>query len=96
MAIQPELLAFESLLESALADYQKETGINLVEHPLAIQLEHCDSVESITEALQERAQAFRKFRGGNHRVISLLKRTVQALHKLSGTTALVESIGLVC
>jgi hypothetical protein len=96
MATQPESLVIESLLQSALEVYEKETGIKLVEHPLATQLDGCDSVETITQALQERAQTFREFRGGNHKAIALLKRTVQALHKLSGTTALVESIGLVC
>jgi len=95
MATQLESTVFESLLQSALAEYEKETGIPLVENPLMAQLNHCDSVETITQALQKRAQAFREFRG-DHEVITLLKRTVQALHKLSGTASLVESIGLVC
>jgi hypothetical protein len=96
MATQPESPVFETLLQSALEKYEKETGIPLVEDPLMAQLNHCDSAETITQALQERAQAFREFRGGNHKAITLLKRTVQALHKLSGTGSLVESIGLVC
>jgi hypothetical protein len=96
MAIQPESTVFESLLQSALAKYEKETGIPLVDNPLMAQLNDCDSVETITQALQNRAQAFREFRGGNHEAIKFLKRTVQALYKLSGTASLVESIGLVC
>jgi hypothetical protein len=96
MATHPESTVFESLLQSALAKYEKETGIPLAENPLMAQLNHCDSVETITQALQKRAQAFREFRGGNHKAIALLKRTVEALHKLSGTASLAESIGLVC
>ena len=37
-----------------LEEYEKETGINLVEHPLAVQLESCNSIDSITDVLQER------------------------------------------
>jgi len=96
MATLPESPVFELLLQSALAKYEKETGKPLVENPLMAQLNRCDTVEAITQALQERAQAFREFRGGHHKAITLLNRTVQALHKLSGAASLVESIGLVC
>jgi len=92
-----ESFDFDALFQYALEEYEKETKINLARHPLALQLERCDSVESmITRTLQEQAKAFSEFRGSNHKVIKLLKNAVQALHKLSGTAALGASIGLVC
>lgn len=88
---------FESLFQSALEEYKKETNIDLVKHPLADQLERCDSVEAITQAVQEQAQAFRDFRGGNNKFITLLKNVVQAFYKISSSTMdLGDAIGLVC
>jgi hypothetical protein len=96
MASLSETRVLESLFQSALNEYEKHTGINLVRHPLAAQLEHCDDVESMTEVLQGQARAFLEFRRGNKRVLTLLKRTAEAFYKLSGTASLAESIGLVC
>ena len=89
-----DLSVFESLFQSALEEYEKQTGIDLAKHPFAAQLECCDSVESITQALQDRAEAFVKFRG-NSKVTTLIKNSVQILHKLSTTVAYGEIIGLV-
>jgi hypothetical protein len=93
---QPSSQSFQLLFQSALEEYRKKTGIEIVRHPLASQLEHCDDVEAITEVLQGQAQAFCEFRGSNKRLITSLKRTVQALHKLSGFAVLVKDIGIVC
>lgn|ERR1700730_14708498 len=96
MAALTRSSVFGSLFQSALEEYEKETGINLNQHPLAVRLDHCDSVESITAALQEQAQAFREFREGNRKIIMLLQNAVQALHKVSGMANLGESVGFVC
>lgn len=95
MCTLSESFDFDALFQYALEEYEKETKINLARHPLARQLERCDSVESITQALQQQAKEFSEFRGSNHKVIKLLKNAVQALHKLSGTAAFAGSIGLV-
>jgi hypothetical protein len=95
MARPSESSVFESLFQCALDEYEKETGINLVEHPLAAKLERCNDVESITQALQEEMQAFREYRGDKHAVMKFLKNAVQAIHNLSDIVALGESIGLV-
>jgi hypothetical protein len=89
-----DLSVLESLFQSALKEYEKQTGIDLAKHPFAAQLECCDSVESITQALQDQAETFLKFRG-NNKVATLLKNFVQILHKLSATVAHGETIGLV-
>ncbi|KAH9965156.1 hypothetical protein BJV74DRAFT_799613 [Russula compacta] len=85
---------FESLFQLALDEYENQTGINLLQHPLAIQLDRCNSVESITELFQQQAEAFREFREGNHKILTLLKRAVQVLYKLSASATLAEHIGL--
>jgi len=77
MATISEKSMFESLFQSALEEFEKETGINLVGHSLAVQLEHCDSVESITELLHDQARNFRQFRGSDSKLVTVLKHTVQ-------------------
>jgi hypothetical protein len=87
--------SFQFLLGNALLDYEKQTGTKLADHPLAQQIETCDSVDSITLVLQEQAQAFREFRGDDGRVMKSLKSVVRVLHTLSTSAALAEGIGLV-
>ena len=86
---------FQSLFDVALQDYEKQTGTKLVDHPLAKQLEACDSVATVTTFLQERAQTFHEFRGEDGKFTRSLKRVVHVLYTLSTNAALAESIGLV-
>ena len=83
------------LFEAALHDYEKQTGMKLIDHPLARQLENSNSVESITAVLQEQTQAFTEFRRDNGKVMKLLKRVVYVLHAISTSTTLREGISLV-
>ena len=85
---------FRSLFESALTEYEKKTGITLTEHPLAIRLQSCHSIESTTAILQGQTQAFSKFRGRD-RAIKSIKNTLSILTTLSDTATLGDSIGLV-
>jgi hypothetical protein len=87
--------SFQLLFEAALQDYEKQTGMKLIDHPLARRLETCDSVYSITSILQEQAQAFRDFRGDDGKVMKSLKCAVHVLYTLSNSTALSEGVGLV-
>jgi hypothetical protein len=88
-------LSFQFLLGKALVDYEKQTGTKLADHPLAQQIETCDSVDSITLVLQEQAQTFCEFRGDDGKITKSLKSVVHVLHALSTSTALGEGIGLV-
>jgi hypothetical protein len=72
------------LFESAFQDYEKQTGIVLAKHPLAEQLQECDSVESVTAVLHGQTQAFSEFRGKD-KFMKLLRNAVSILHKLSAT-----------
>jgi hypothetical protein len=86
---------FRLLFDAALQDYEKQTGTKLVDHPLAKQLETCDSVEAITTFFQEQAQAFSEFQGSDGRIMKSLKSAVSVLLTLSTSTVLGEAIGLV-
>ena len=83
------------LFEAALESYESQTGMKLIDHPLARQLEICNSVESFTAVLQEQARSFSQFRGDNGKVMRSLKSAVHVLHGLSTSTSLGEGIGLV-
>jgi len=86
---------FRLLFESALQEYQKQTGTTLVNHPIAEKLQDCDSIESVTAVLQEQARAFSEFRDGDGRVMKSLKAVVSVVYTLSVSTVLGEAIGLV-
>src|SRR5579863_9786494 len=85
----------QALFESALQDYQRQTGTILPDHPLAHQLQNCDSVDSVTAVLQEQARAFSEFRGTDGKIMKSLKHVVSVLFTLSDSTVLGEAIGLV-
>jgi hypothetical protein len=82
------------LFESALQDYENQTGIALAKHPLADKLQNCDSVESVTAIFHEQTQAFNDFREKDE-VLKPLRKTVSVLCKLSATADLGRGIGLV-
>jgi hypothetical protein len=85
---------FQALFEYALRDYEKQTGIPLANHPLAEQLQNCQSADSITALLQEQARAYGQFRG-SEKINKSLKSVVSALAKVSAA-ALGQAIGMVC
>jgi hypothetical protein len=95
MADQSQSSRFRVLFESALQDYQNQTGTTLPNHPLAEKLQYCNSVESVTALLQEQARPFTEFRGGDDRIMKSLKSVVSVLYTLSASTTLGGAIGLV-
>ena len=82
------------LFDAALRDYEEQTGIALAEHPLAEQLQNCDSVESVTAVLREHTQAFGEF-WGQGKVMTRFKNVVSALYNISAVADFVHDIGLV-
>jgi hypothetical protein len=83
-----------ALFEAALEDYEKQTGIALVKHPLAEQLQNCISVESVTDVFREQTQAFNDFRGRD-KIMKLLKNSTSVLYKLTAAANFGQDIGLV-
>ncbi len=87
--------SFQPLFNAALQDYTNQTGIKLDDHPIAKQLENCDSVGSISSLLQEQARRFRDFRGEDGKIMKSLKSAIHVLSTLSTSTTLGEGIGIV-
>ena len=84
--------SFQNLFEAAVLDYEKQTGTRLAEHPLAMQLQNCDSIESTTAMLQQQAQIFGGFRDNT---LKALKSSIDVLYKLSNTPIIGKVIDLV-
>ena len=82
------------LFEAALEDYKKQTGIDLVEHPLAQRLQDGNTVESVIAILQEQAQDFKEFRERD-KVLKPLKKVLTVLNILPSAANFAQDIGLV-
>jgi hypothetical protein len=94
MAEQTGPTRLHALFESALQAYQKTTGITLAEHPLAMQLQSCNSLGSITTVLQDQAQAFSNFRESD-RIMKSIKTIVSILTSLSAAVAFADTLDMV-
>ena len=92
MANQSGSVSFQSLLESALQRYEKKTGVTLSKHPLALQLQSCNSVEDFNKLLQDKARDVRE----SQRIIESMKTIVSILTPLSSVASLPDALGMVC
>ena len=86
---------FQILFDAALRDYKDKTGNCLTDHPIAKQLETCESINSITAVLQEQSRRFHEFRESDGRLMKALNSSVEVLCVPSINSALNEAIGLV-
>ena len=86
---------FQDLFNAALQNYKDKTGNTLTDHPIAKQLETCESVSSITTILQEQAQSFREFRENDGKLMKALNSSVAILCTHSINSALKDAIGMV-
>jgi hypothetical protein len=85
---------FQDLFESALQAYGQKTGFALAQHPLAIELQNCQSIDDITSLLQGRVQAFSNFRESD-RMMRAIRGTVSVLTPLSQAVSLTNAVGSV-
>jgi hypothetical protein len=83
------------MFETALANYEKQTGKDLSKHPFADKLRGCDSADSVLHLFQEQAQAFDEYRNGDRNLMKWLSQTVHLLHALASSETLSEGVGLV-
>ena len=79
------------LIINALADYAKETGVDLSRNPFAAKLEQSQSPKDILQLLEDQGRAFEEYR--NRRLINFLYPVVKVLHGFSGILS--EAAGLV-
>ena len=84
---------FLSILNAALDDYHKRTGIDLTKHPSAVQLQNCHSPDDVLQLLQERETSFKHYRENYRKLIDCLRPVVKVIHALSGILG--ERAGLV-
>jgi hypothetical protein len=95
MSDHPGVSYFQVLFESALQDYESQTGIKLANHPLAEQLQTCQSAESVTALLQEQVRASSNLRESD-KIMGSLKNVVSVLSRISAVTAFRQSFVTVC
>ena len=72
------------IIDGALADYSKLTGIDLSNDPFLVTLEQSNSPEAILQLLQEREKTFNEYRDDNRRLIKCLRPAVNVLQAFSG------------
>ena len=84
---------FQAIFDAALKSYQKQTKKDLLTHPLASQLQLCDSTSAILAVLQDQVQQFDKSRGGDERLTKWLTPTVNVLCAFSAVVS--GGVGLV-
>ena len=84
---------FQSVLNATLEAYERKTKSKLLTHPLAAQLQSCDSPAAILSILQGLTQQFDRRRRGDERLTNWLTPTVNVLYAFS--SAIGQGVGLV-
>jgi hypothetical protein len=84
---------FQLIINNALKAYEKRTKTDLLAHPLAIELQTCDSPGAILAVLQQQVQGLDQSRSSDDRWTKWLDPTVSILHALSETLG--EGVSLV-
>ncbi|KAH9053155.1 hypothetical protein EDB87DRAFT_286188 [Lactarius vividus] len=86
-------LRFQAIFQAALKSYQKQTKKDLIAHPLASQLQSCDSISAIVAVLQDQIQEFDQARSSDERLTKWLIPTVNVLYAFSAAVS--EGVSLV-
>ena len=76
---------FQAIFQAAIKSYQKQTKKDLLVHPLASQLQACDSTNAILAILQDQVREFDKSHSGDERLTKWLGPTVNVLNAFSAT-----------
>jgi hypothetical protein len=85
---------FQLIISNALDQYKKRTKTDLITHPLAAQLQSCNSPNAILAILQQQVQALYQSRSSDERWSRWLDPTVNVIYALSSTVA--AGVSLVC
>jgi hypothetical protein len=80
-------LRFQAIFDTALKSYQKQTKKDLIAHPLASQLQSCDSTGAILAVLHDQVREFDKSRSGDERLTKWLSPTVNVLCAFSAAVS---------
>jgi hypothetical protein len=85
---------FQEFFNNALKAYERRTKKDLLAHPLATQLQSCNSPSSILNVLQQQVQELNQPQSSDERLTKWLDPTVKVLYTFSGTLG--EGVSLVC
>ena len=70
---------FQAIFDAALKSYEKQTKKDLIAHPLASQLQLCDSTNAIIAVLKDQVHKFNQAHSGDERLTRWLSPTVNVL-----------------
>ena len=84
---------FQLIINNALKAYEKRTKQDLLAHPLASQLQTCDSPAAILAILHQQVQGLDQSRSSDDRLTRWLDPTINVLYTLSATLG--DGVGLV-
>ncbi|KAH8986072.1 hypothetical protein EDB86DRAFT_3246200 [Lactarius hatsudake] len=84
---------FRAIFVAALKAYEKKTKTDLLTHPLATQLQSCDSSSDVLAVLRDRVNEFDQSRSRDERLSSWLNPTINVLYAFSATLG--EGVGLI-
>ena len=76
--------SIQLIIEDALSEYTKVTGIDLSNNPFATTLEQSNSPDAILQLLRGRENAFKEYRDSDRRLTSCLTPAVKVLQAFSG------------
>jgi len=82
-----------SIFNAALRTYKKKTGKDITSHPLATELQSCDSPDAILAILRRQIPTPDQSQSGDESFAKCLISTVNVLYTLSDTLS--EGVGLV-
>jgi len=83
----------DSIFNAALKTYKKKTGKDITSHPLATELQSCDSPDAILAVLRRQVPTTDQSQNSDETFSKYLIPTVNVLYTLSDTLG--EGIGLV-
>ena len=89
----PSSSSFQLIFNNALKAYEKRTKNDLSAHPLAVELQDCNSPSKILAVLHKQVQGLDQSLSGDDRWTKWLDPTVNVLYRLSETLG--EGISLV-
>ncbi|KAF8494340.1 hypothetical protein F5888DRAFT_1890923, partial [Russula emetica] len=84
---------FQLIFNNALKAYEKRTKSDLLAHPLATQLQDCNSLTAILDIIHQRVREFHQSRGADESLTKWVDPTVKVLYSLSETLG--EGVSLV-
>ncbi|KAI9429701.1 hypothetical protein H4582DRAFT_2064903 [Lactarius indigo] len=85
--------SFEAIFTAALEAYKKQTKRDITSHPLAAQLQSCDSPVAILAVLRTQVQTFDRSHTTDEKWTKWLDPTVNVLYAFSATLG--NGVGLI-